>query len=118
MPLTLTRQPRAPKISAAAALCCVPLLSLLSLLYPISLPCSLSHARTRRPPGHRARRPGRPAPSAPDRDTEPDAAPCLLRAPPCTATPNSNRRDARAVPVAEPCAIRADCPAVRFVFVN
>jgi hypothetical protein len=62
------RTPALSRFPAAAAPCCVPLLSpTLSLLYPISLPCSLSHARTRRPPGHRARRPGRPAPSAPDR---------------------------------------------------
>jgi hypothetical protein len=37
-------------------------------LLSLSLALSLSHACTRRPPGHRVRRPGRPAPSAPDRD--------------------------------------------------
>jgi hypothetical protein len=64
----------------------------------LSLPCSLSHARTRRPPGHRARRPGRPAPSAPDRDraaltARRQRARCRAPSPGPTATEAARARD-------------------------
>jgi hypothetical protein len=69
---------------------------LLSLLYPISLPCSLSHARTRRPPGHRARRPGPARPTATEPTRRRDASvPDALHRAPAPPRPKPRARDVR-----------------------